>query len=264
MKHFKIIPLTFLLTLLAISLTNTSVVLSGYETDPAGDAGGVIGCDITQVNVDVDYNSPEDDEIILKITLVAKLELNTSITFNWFDYNFYVDTSLSTNPDTSLLTDDIYEYRAHLGRKHNNNTGVWTNTSSLHCTRYYYTGDGQGKTLGTFYWNPNTENWVGSDPELEVGELIDNTIVWDVTGAIYREHPIGNGDVVQGVATTAYGLSVKDRALESGWVDEFDNMCVAPTDTNTPSLPFPAPGLIASFAFLASVAIVTTILKKKR
>jgi len=187
MKRFKIIPLTFLLTLLAISLTNTSVVLSGYETDPTGDADGIIGCDITQINVDVDYNSPEDDEIILKITLAAALELNTSITYNWFDYNFYVDTSLSTNSNTSLLTDDIYEYRAHLGRKHNNNTGIWTNTSSLLCTRYYYTGDGQGKTLGSFYWNPNTENWVGSDPGIDFGEVIGNTIVWDVTGAIYRE-----------------------------------------------------------------------------
>ena len=264
MKRFKIIPLTFLLTLLAISLTNTSVVLSGYETDPTGDADGIIGCDITQVNVDVDYNSPEDDEIILKITLAAALELNTSLTFNWFDYNFYVDTSLSTNSNTSLLTDDIYEYRAHLGRKHSNNSGVWTNTTSLICSRYYYTGDGQGKTMGTFYWNPNTENWEGSDPEIDFGEVIGNTIVWDVTGAIYREQPIGGGYLVQGVGTTAYGLVVRDRALESGWVDEFDNMCVYPSSTGTPTFPFPAPGLIASFAFLASVAIITTIIKKKR
>ena len=97
----------------------------------------------------------------------------------------------------------------------------------------------------------------------EVGEVIGNTIVWDVTGAIYREQPIGTGYVVQGVATAAFGLVVRDRALESGWVDEFDNMCVAPTTGTTTPL-FPAAGLIASFAFLASVAIVTTIIKKKR
>lgn len=263
MKRFKIIPLTFLLTLLAITLTNTSVVLSGYETDPAGDADGIAGCDITQINVDVDYNYPEDDEIILKITLAEEIELNLSKSFNWFDYNFYVDTSLSTNTNTSELTSDIYEYRAHVGRKYTNSSGLWSNTSSLIAQRYYYTGDGQGKTMGTYYWNPNTDTWVGSDPGLEVGQVIGNTVVWDVTGAIYREHPIGNGDVVQGVATTAYNLNVKDCALESGWVDEFDNMCVAPTTGTTTPL-FPATGLIASFAFLASVAIITTILKKKR
>jgi hypothetical protein len=253
-------------TLLALTLLNINFSLAGYETDPTGDADGVGSCDITQVNVDVSYHShPVDDEITLKITLAEEITLNESNTFNWFDYNFYVDTSLSDNTNTSELTSDDYEYRAHLGRKFNNNTKVWTNTSSLYCTRYYYTGDGQGKTMGTFYWNPNTDTWVGTNPELEVGQVIGNTIEWDVTGAIFREQPVGTGYVVQGVATTAYNLNVKDRALESGWVDEFDNMCtLPPSSTGTPTLPFPSIGVILSMAFLSLVVSTVHLIRKRR
>ncbi len=255
--------MAFLLTLFAFSLLNINLTLAGYETDPAGDAGGIGSSDITRVDVSVSYHSvPEDDEIILKITLAEEITINESASFNWFDYNFYVDTSLTTNTNTSELTTDDYEYQAHLGRKLSGST--WTNTSSLFCTRYYYTGDGQGKTLGAFYWNSNTETWQSSDPELEVGEVIGNTIVWDVTGAIYREQPIGTGYVVQGVATTAYNLNVKDQATESGWVDEFDNVCVPPT-SSTPTTPsLPSIGFLYSIVFIGLVASSITIIRKRK
>jgi len=262
MKSIKIISSLFLISVFILSLSNIGFVTAGYETDPSGDADGYGSCDITQINVDVDYNSPEDDEIILKITLLEEITINDSLTFNWFDYNFFVDTSLSTNSNTSELTTDDYEYRAHLGRKWT--SGVWTNTSSLTCTRYYYTGDGQGKTMGALYWNPNTENWEGSDPGLEVGQVIDNTIVWDVTGAIYREVPIGTGYLVQGVANAAFGLTVRDRATESGWVTEFTNLCVYPSSTTTPSLPFPGFGFLISFLAIGLIAGSTYIIRRKR
>ncbi len=266
MKRFKIIPMAFLFTLFAFSLLNINLTLAGYETDPTGDADGIGSCDITRIDVAVSYYShPTDDEITLKITLAEEITLNESNTYNWFDYNFYVDTSLSTNTNTSELDDTIYEYRAHLGRKHNNNTGVWTNTSSLLCTRYYYTGDGSGKTMGSFYWNPVTEAWQSTNPESEVGEVIGNTIVWDVTGAIYREQPIGTGYVVQGVATTSYGLYVKDRALESGWVDEFDNCCPTPSYNTTPTTPsLPSIGFLFSIVFIGLVASSIVIIRKRK
>ena len=269
MKRFKLIPITFLLITIIISLASASFTLAGYETDPTGDADGINGCDITRVDVLVTYNShPTDDVIILKITLADEMEVNTDLSYSWFDYNFYVDTSLSTNSNTSELTTDDYEYRAHLGRKYNNNTGVWTNTSSLTCTRYYYTGDGQGKTTGSFYWNPNTDSWQATDPELAVGEVVGNTIQWDVTGAIYREQPIGTGYVVQGVATTAFNLNVKDIALESGWIDEFDNCCVPPSsnggESSSPTLPFPSIGFIGTFTTLLLVISIIGLYKKKK
>lgn len=262
MKSLKLISSLFLISVFVLSLSNLGYVTAGYETDPTGDADGIGACDITQINVDVDYNSPEDDEIILKITLLEEITINASLTFNWYDYNFYVDTSLSTNSNTSELTSDDYEYRAHVGRKCS--SGVWTNTSSLIAQRYYYTGDGQGKTMGTYYWNPNTQSWVGSDPGLEVGVVIGNTIVWDVTGAIYREVPIGTGYLVQGVASASFGLVVKDRATESGWVTEFTNLCVYPSSTTTPSLPFPGFGFLISFLAIGLIVSSTYIIRRKR
>ena len=269
MKSIKLISSLFLISLFILSLSNLGYVAAGYEEDPTGDADGYGACDITRVDVLVSYHShPVDDDITLKITLAEEITINASLTFNWYDYNFFVDTSLSTNSDSSELEflngSDIYEYRAHLGRKWT--SGVWTNTSSLTCSRYYFTGDGQGKTMGAFYWNPNTQSWVGSDPGLEVGEVIGNTIVWDVTGAIYREHPIGTGYLVQGVANAAFGVNVKDRATESGWVDEFDNLCEYPYSTTTtpPSLPFPGFGFLFSFIAIGLVALSTIIIRKKK
>ncbi|MHA1125204.1 MAG: hypothetical protein ACTSO7_04345 [Candidatus Heimdallarchaeota archaeon] len=263
MKPFKLLSTIVIFTLLAISLNSTSLVLGGWETDPAGDADGYDSCDILQVNVDVDYNDPEDDEIILKITLADNITKNDSLTFNWYDFNFYVDTSLSTCNMTEILGmdgGDVYEYRAHLSLYCT--SGNWVNSSYLYATRYYYTGDGQGKTMGDFYWNPNTESWQGTDPGLDVAEVIDNTIVWDVTGAIYREQPIGTGYVVQGAVSTSFGWVVRDTSHASDWIDEFDNCCEIPTGSSTPL--FPAPGIIASFAFLAAASLITIVYKKKR
>ncbi|MHA1156729.1 MAG: hypothetical protein ACTSQK_11535 [Candidatus Heimdallarchaeota archaeon] len=267
MRRSKIILTGLILVLFIFSSVNISFTLAGYQTDPAGDADGIGACDITRIDVEVTYHSPPtDDEVLLKITLAEEITLNESLTFNWFDYNFFVDTSLTTNTNSSELTSDDYEYRAHLGRKHNNNTGVWTNTSSLFCTRYYYSdGDGSGKTMGTFYWNPNTDTWQSSDPELEVGEVVGNTIIWDVTGAIYREQPIGTGYVIQGVASASFGLVVKDRATESGWVDEFDNMCVPPsTSSTTPTNPFPSIGIIGTLTALLFVISIVGLYRKKK
>ncbi len=265
MRRSKIIFTGLLLFIFLFSTVNIGFTLAGWETDPTGDADGIDACDITRVDVDVTYNSPPtDDVVILKITLAEKITINYSKTFNWFDYNFYVDTSLTTNTNTSELTSDDYEYRAHLGRKYTNSSGLWSNTSSLLCTRYYYSdGDGKGKTTGSFYWNPNTNLWQVTNPELNVGEVIGNTIVWDVTGAIYREQPIGTGYVVQGVASTAYNLNVKDYATENGWVGEFTNMCVAPTSTNTTN-PLPSIGFIFSIVFLAIGATGISQIRKRR
>lgn len=266
MKQSNIIAITFLLTFFAFSMLNIGLSSGGWETDPTGDAGVYSSCDITKVNVDVTYHShPEDDDITLMITLAQEITINTSSLYSWFDYNFYVDTSLSDNTNTSELTDQDYEYRAHLGRKYNNDTGVWTNTSSLYCTRYYYTGDGLGKTMGSFYWNPNTDSWQATNPELEVGQVIGNTIVWDVTSAIYREQPIGTGYVVQGVATASYNLNVKDVALESGWVDEFDNCCPTPgtsTPTGTPTLP--SIGFLFGIVSISLTALSVGIIRNRR
>lgn len=264
MRRFKIIFTGLLLSMFIFSFINTDFTLAGYQTDPTGDAGGIGACDITRVDVDVTYHSPPtDDEVILKITLAEEITLNESATFDWFDYNFYVDTSLTTNTNTAELTSDDYEYRAYLGRKYTNSTGVWSNTSSLSCTRYYYSdGDGQGKTTGAFYWNPNTNSWQSSDPELDVGEVVGNTIIWDVTGAIYREQPIGTGYVIQGVATAAYNLNVRDRATESGWVDEFDNMCGPGPTTSTNSTPSIA--FIGTFTSLLFVLSIVGLYRKKK
>ncbi|MHA1462076.1 MAG: hypothetical protein ACTSQ0_03300, partial [Candidatus Heimdallarchaeota archaeon] len=114
-------------------------------------------------------------------------------------------------------------------------------------------------------WNPNTDTWQSSDPELEVGEVVGNTIIWDVTGAIYREQPIGTGYVIQGVASASFGLVVKDRATESGWVDEFDNMCVPPsTSSTTPTNPFPSIGIIGTLTALLFVISIVGLYRKKK
>ena len=254
-------------TLFALTLLNINFSLAGYEEDPTGDADGINACDITQVNVDVSYHSPPvDDEVTLKIILLEAPLIDENHTIR-YDYNFYVDTSLSDNSNTTDLWGlggtDIYEYIAHLDCRWVSES--WLNSSYLMCTRYYYTGgDGGTKVDGSFFWNPNTESWQASDPGLPVGEVIGNTIVWDVTSAIYREQPIGTGYVIQGVANAAYGFVVRDYATHSGWVDEFDNMCTLPTGTTTPTLPFPSIGVILSMAFLSLIIGTVQIIKRRK
>lgn len=238
--------------------------MAGYETDPTGDADGIDICDITRVDVLVSYNShPTDDEITLKITLAEDLYFNSSNT-GWYDYNFLVDTSLTTNSNTSELADTDYEYFAHMDRRYL--AGTWYNHTYLMATRYYLTNDGSAKTMGNFWWNPNTDTWEGSDPVIDFAVISGNTVSWDVTGAIFREQPIGTGYVVQGVARTSFGLNVKDQATESGWVDEFDNLCEYPyTNTSgTPSLPFPGFEFLISFSAIGFVATAVFIIRRRK
>ena len=119
--------------------------------------------------------------------------------------------------------------------------------------------------MGTFWWNPNTDSWQGTDPGLEVGEIIGNTVQWDVTSAIFREQPIGTGYVIQGVAGAWYGFALKDIGPNSGWCDEFDNVCpTPPTSTGTPSIPLPGFGFLISFVAIGLVAASVFIIKRRK
>lgn len=250
MKRFKIIPLTFMLTLLAISLFNINTATAGWLTDPSGDTT-LAKCDITRLDV-----SKEE----MKITFLGNPSLDENNTVR-LDYNVWVETSqLDETADLTWSTDS-YEYVCHLTCRWSSG---WINESYIQAFRYYQTSDGSAHVEGNYYWNPITDTWVGTNPEVDCAVISGNTISWDVTGAIFREQPLGTGYAVQGIANSNYGLMLNDTGPNTVLVDEFDNMCELPTDTNTPTLPFPATGLIASFVFLASVAIVTTIFRKKR
>ncbi|HUT79616.1 MAG TPA: hypothetical protein VMZ29_00320 [Candidatus Bathyarchaeia archaeon] len=261
MRQLRFIPPVFLFIILASSFVNISYIQAGYLTDPTGDASDINACDITRVDVDVTYHStPVDDEVILKITLLEAPLIDENHTIR-YDYNFWVDTSLSASPDTTTWSTDVYEYVAHLTCRWSSDT--WLNESYLMASRYYLTGDGSAKVMGTFWWNPNTDSWQASDPDLDVGQVIGNTIVWDVTSAIFREQPVGTGYVIQGVANAAYGIVVKDFAPNNGWCDEFDNMCVLPSSSSgTPSLP--GIGFIISFIFIGIITTGITIVSKRR
>ena len=261
MKPKRFITSLFLVTAVVLALSNIGFIMAGYQTDPTGDADGINACDITRVDVLVSYHSPPtDDDVTLKITLLEAPLMDENHTVR-YDYNFRVDTSLSSEPDTTTWSNDVFEYVAHLDCRWVSDT--WLNTSYLLATRYYYTGDGQGKTMGTFYWNPNTDTWVGTDPGLEVGQVIGNTVQWDVTHAIFREQPVGTGYVIQGVAGAWYGLALKDIGPNSGWCDEFDNMCVPPTSgTGTPSLP--GFGFLISFIAMGLIAGCVFIIKRRK
>ncbi|MBN1329847.1 MAG: hypothetical protein JXA54_10270 [Candidatus Heimdallarchaeota archaeon] len=259
MRQLKFITPIFMFVILASSFVNFNYTTAGYENDPTGDAGGFNACDITRIDVDVTYHHPEDDEVILKITLLEAPLMDENHTIR-YDYNFFIDTSLSLNTNTSTLTDDIYEYRAHLDCRWVSD--AWLNTSWIMATRFYLTGDGSSPVMGTFWWNANTYSWQGSLPDVECGQVVGNTIVWDVTGAIFREQPIGTGYVIQGAANAAYGLVARDFAKETGWVDEFDNMCVYPSSSGTPSLP--SVGIIISFIFIGIITTSITTISKKR
>ncbi|MHA1586010.1 MAG: hypothetical protein ACTSUW_01630 [Candidatus Heimdallarchaeota archaeon] len=266
MKRFKIIPMAFLLSLFAISLLNVNLTLAGYETDPTGDAGGNGMIDITRIDVEVSYHShPEDDDVILKITLADELIFDENTSGIIYAYHFWVDTDLSTNSNTSEITTADYEYHASL--LINWASGQWHYHSYIFASRYYYTGDGQGKTNGAFYWNKNTDSWQGTDPDLAVAVISGNTVSWDVTGVIFRQQPIGTGYLIQGAVSTNYNLNTgKDYAKESGWVGEFTNLCEYPSSTpsGTPSLPFPGFGFLVSFMTIGLVASSAYIFYKRK
>ena len=71
MKRFKIIPLTFLLTLFAFSLLNINLTLAGWQTDTTGDADGIGSCDITKTEVEVTYYSHPTDDVIILFLMIS-------------------------------------------------------------------------------------------------------------------------------------------------------------------------------------------------
>jgi hypothetical protein len=257
MKRFKIIPLALMLTLLAIPIFSTKPAAAGWLTDPLGDTL-LAKCDITRLDV-----SKEE----MKITLASAPYLDENNTVR-LDYNVWVNTDTydddSTSSDEADLTwsSDFYEYLCHLTCRWSG--GTWINESRIEAYRFYQTADGSATVDGHFYWNPNTENWQASDPVVDCAVISGNTIIWDVTGAIYRYDYLGTGYPIQGIATTGYGLMLNDTGPNLYMVDEFDNMCSQPTGTNTPTLPFSATSFIVSLAFLATITMVSVIIKKKR
>jgi len=239
-----------MLTLLAISSISIDPAIAGWQTDALGDSEIAI-CDITKLDV-----SKEE----MKITLAQAPFLNSTNTTR-LDYNVWVETSQLD--DTADLTWDSanYEYVCHLTCRWLSD--AWINESYIMAHRYYRTADGSAKVEGTFYWNPVSDTWEASNPSLEVAVIIGNTIVWDVTGAIFRAQPLGTGYVVQGISNANYGFSLKDIGPNNNLVDEFDNMCEPPTSSSgTPSLP--ATGVIISMVFLAVATIGASIIRKRK
>jgi hypothetical protein len=204
------------------------------------------------------YSAGETSNTELKITLVSS-PYNLTGPSSWHFYNIWVDTSNEHTSPVYTWNDTVYEYIAHFDCRYS--TDHWINTSYLKANRYYLTGDGSAKVEGTFWWNSQTDTWESSDPNLDIATVVNNTISFDIDGAIYREQPLGNGIVVQAVANAGFFGDVRDIGPDSGWVDEFDNMCNLPT--GTPTNPFPAPGFIASFLFLAFIVVGLTIRKRK-
>ena len=257
MRRKTILSTVILLFMFSIAYVNVSFTIAGWDTDPTGDSDLAM-CDITRLDVDPDY---------MKITVAGTIVMNSSLSGVLgigLDYNVWIETS--QYDDTADLTwgTDTYEYVAHLSCKWISD--AWVNTSYLMATRYYRTSDGGTKTEGTFYWNANTDSWVASDPEVNLVTITSNTITWDTSGAIYRDQPLGTGYVVQGIATAAYLLTVKDIGPNNHLVDEFDNMCVQPS-SNTSSLtnPLPNAGFILSMIFLAiGISGITQIRKRRK
>ena len=116
--------------------------------------------------------------------------------------------------------------------------------------------------MGTFYWNPLTDSWQGTDPNLDVAVISGNTISWDVSGAIFREDVLGSGYAVQGISKADRGLVNKDIGPNNHLVDEFDNMCTAPTSTNPTNI-FPSLGMLFSFVFLGLIISSIYLIKRR-
>lgn len=254
MKRFKIIPIAFIITLLAFSLLNINLSLAGYKTDPTGETA-FANCEITRLDIDQDE---------LKITLNTDINVSNGES-NWYTYNIWVDTSMDDfNPDTTTWSTNVFEYVAHLTVR--NISNVWTYTSYLWAFRYYADDSGV-KHNGEWYWNPNTDTWVASDPGLDVAVVSGNTISFNVTGAIYREapEPCCLASIIQGVANAGADESIKDIAPNNGWVTEFDNLSVPPSsNTSTPSSPFPGFGFLVSFIAIGFIASSIYIVQRRR
>ena len=254
MRKHSIIIFMFILTLFLVNLPNTNVTYAGWETDPVGDASSTY-LDITNMTI---------SKSTLKLSLADNPYYNDSSSNTWRFYNIWIDTSMEdTNPDTETWNDTVYEYVAHFDCRWV--TDHWVNNSYINAFRYYRTSDGSDKVEGNFYWDGN--NWVGSDPNLDVAVVSGNEISFDVDGAIHRRSPLGTGDVIQGVANTAnISFAIVDIAPNNGWVDEFDNMCVEPgnSDEDPTETPFSSIGSIMSLIFLGIIGSSAVLSRRRK
>ncbi|MCK5141368.1 MAG: hypothetical protein KAQ70_04175 [Candidatus Heimdallarchaeota archaeon] len=245
MRGRKIAFLLFTVTLFSVALFNVDFSYAGWEGDPVGDASKAY-LDITNITVTKNY---------LELSLNADPYFNDSGAVNWRFYNIWVDTSMEDDtPDTTTWSTDVYEYVAHFDCRWNGDQ--WINNSYINAFRYYLTEDGSAQVTGSFYWDGN--NWVGSDPNIDVADVSGNKISFDTEGALYREHPLGTGYVIQGIANTSNFTTV-DIAPNNNWLDEFGNLCVEPDPEPEPEpeptegIPFSLFGLLVGITFLGVI-----------
>ncbi|MHA1345893.1 MAG: hypothetical protein ACTSVO_05430 [Candidatus Heimdallarchaeaceae archaeon] len=240
MQKRKLAFFLFAFTLFSVALFNVDFSYAGWEVDPIGDVPKAY-LDITNMTISKNY---------LELTLNADPYYNDS-DVNWRFYNIWIDTSMEdTTPDTSTWSTDVYEYLAHFDCRWNGDQ--WINNSYINAFRYYLTSDGSAEVTGSFFWDGN--NWVGSDPNIDVAVVSGSTISYDTEGALFREQPLGTGYVIQGVANTS-NLTTVDIAPNYGWLDEFDNLCVPPdnTDPETTPTPFSIFGLLFGVILLGII-----------
>lgn len=237
----------YFLTSFAIIIIFTSYGLllqAGWQNDSVGDSENP-NCDIIKLEV---------SEEVLQITLTQTPILNESESLMYF-YNIWVDTSGEDLPPDTETWDpnhELYEYVAHFDWRYTNDQ--WFNSSYLMAFNYYIDEHGK-KHEGTYYWNEAQSKWQIEQPEKGIAKVGNNTIQFDVCGAIYREQPLGTGVVIRAVANAGSGLTVLDIAPNSGWVDEFDNMCQPPpNDTSKTAVDL-------SWLML-SLLIISVVLKK--
>ncbi len=237
MKRRSIIVSTITIMVFLLSMINSRPVYAGWQSDTVGDAADIY-FDITKLTV---------SKASVTITLNENPYSNNSGD-TWKFYNIWVDTGMSdTTPDTTTWSTDVFEYLAHFDCRWNGS--LWLNNSYIQAFRFYLTEDGGTKHNGNFYWDGNS--WEDLDPDLDLAVISGNNITFDIDGAIYREVPIGTGYVVQAVANAGSLGSIEDIAPNSGWVDEFDNMCEYPSsNSSNTELPMSTAGLIAGMFVL--------------
>ena len=249
MQGRKFAFLLFSVMLFSVAFSNVDFSYAGWEVDPVGDVPKAY-LDITNMTISKNY---------LELTLNAEPYFNDS-EVNWRFYNIWIDTSMEdTNPDTSTWGTDVYEYVAHFDCRWNGDQ--WINNSYINAFRYYLTADGSAEVTGSFFWDGN--NWVGSDPNIDLAVVSGSTISYDTEGALFREQPLGTGYVIQGVANTS-NLTTVDIAPNNGWLDEFDNLCVEPepTDPEPTNTPFSILGVLFGIALLGMIG--SSIIKTRK
>lgn len=251
MRQQRIFFLLFTAIIFTMSFLNPNFTSAGWETDTVGDASKTY-LDITNMTI---------SKTNLQIELNENPYYNDSGEINWRFYNIWIDTSMGDdNPNTTIWSTDMYEYVAHFDCRWNGSH--WLNNSYINAFRYYLTSDGSEKVLGSFWWDGN--NWVGSDPNIDIAVISGNNIAFEIDGAIHREQPLGTGFVIQGVANTSNGTTV-DIAPNHGWVDEFDNMCEAPEEEEeeeTETTPFSSLGFLLGFVLLGIIGSSIGNIKK--